>query len=194
MSLPDTNVLSELRKAGDGYQVDRWSFIPGAVALATVAVLALICQLPGTVSLVMIPLTLIGCVIGSIAVLAKTAFLVIKRRFRSGASIFLVLLLPILLWRPIAWGTELVHLGLTVGLGVGQIRVSSQSNGSEFAAYDWSVGLAGGPSTILIHDVTDEIALPVAQHKKPLSFEDGFADECAARVQHLVGHYYVCTI
>jgi hypothetical protein len=141
----------------------------------------------------MIPLSLLGCAIGSIAVLATTVFLVVKRRPRRGASIFLVLLLPILLWRPIVWGTELIHLGLTVGLGAGQLGVPSQSNGDDFAAYDWSIGFAGGPSTILIHDATDEIALPVAQHTKPLSSEGGFGEECAGRVQHLVSHYYVCS-
>lgn len=182
----------DLAKGAEG--VDRWSFKPGATALLTVAALALICQLPGTISFIMIPLTLLGCAISSIAVLATTSFLVIKRRPRRGASIFLVLLLPVLLWRPIAWSTELIHLGLTVGLGAGQIGVSSHSKDNAFAAYDWSVGFAGGPSTILIHDVTDEIALPMDQHTKPMSLEDGFGEECAGRVQHLVSHYYVCTI
>ncbi len=163
------------------------------MAVVTVAALALICQLPGTISFITIPLVLLGCAICSLAVLATAAFLAIKKCPRRGASIFLMFLLPVLLWRPIAWGTELIHLGLTVGLGLGQRGVLSQASDSDFAVYDWSVGFAGGPSTILIHDVTDEIALPLAQHTKPLSLEDGFGEECAGRVEHLVRHYYVCT-
>jgi hypothetical protein len=59
--------------------------------------------------------------------------------------------------------------------------------------FDWSVGLAGGPNTFLIHDVTDEIALPLGQHKYPVETERGFGEDCAGKVQHLLGHYYVCT-
>ncbi len=163
------------------------------MALLTVAALALICQLPGTISFIMIPLSLLGLAIGSIAVVATTVFLVIKKRPRKGVSTFLVVLLPVLLWRPISWGTDLIHVGLTVGLGVGQLGLPSQSNRTDFATYDWSVGFAGSPNTILIHDVTDEIALPAAQHTKPLSVEDGFGEECAGKVQHVVKHYYVCS-
>jgi len=173
--------------------MDRWSFRPGLLALVTVAALALICQLPGTMSFIMIPLSLLGCAIGSIAILATTVFLFIKRRPRRGVSIFLVFLLPVLLWRPIVLAADLIHLGLTVRFGIGQLGVSSKSNANDFAAYDWSVGFAGGPTTILIHDGTDEIVLPVAQHTKPLSSEDGLGEECAGRVQHLVSHYYVCS-
>ena len=140
----------------------------------------------------MIPVTFLGFAIGSIAILGATIYLLIKKRPRRGASIFLVLLLPVLLWRPIVWATEVIHVGLTVCLGVGQIGVEAQSN--DFGAYDWSVGFAGGPTILLIHDVSDEIALPAAQHTKPLSDEGGFGEECAGKVDHLIKHYYVCTI
>jgi hypothetical protein len=63
-----------------------------------------------------------------------------------------------------------------------------------FEVYDWSVGFAGGPNIFLIHDVSDEIALPMAQHKRPQNAENGFGEECAGKVERLVGHYYVCTI
>jgi hypothetical protein len=62
-----------------------------------------------------------------------------------------------------------------------------------FAAYDWSVGFAGGPNTFLIYDATDEIALPYKLHKQPIAFERGFGDVCAGKVTHLLDHYYVCT-
>jgi len=164
------------------------------VALVTVAALAHICQLPGTISFIMIPISLLGCVIGSVVVLATTVVFIANKHPRRGISIFLALLLPVLLWRPIVWAADLAHLGLTVGFGAGQLGISTGPKGGDFATYDWSVGFAGGPSTILIHDVTDEIALPVAQHTRPLSVEDGFGEECAGKVDHLVSHYYVCTI
>ncbi len=61
-----------------------------------------------------------------------------------------------------------------------------------FVGYDWSVGLAGGPATFLIYDVTDEIALPPELHKQPIAFEHGFGEICAGKVIHLLGHYYLC--
>lgn len=104
----------------------------------------------------------------------------------------LVTVLPALLWLPINRSAEFVHLGLTAGFGVGQLGVPSKPNDSDFAVYDWSVGFAG-TNTFLIHDVTDEIALPKAQHKQPAASENGFGEECAGNARRLVSHYYVCT-
>jgi hypothetical protein len=104
-----------------------------------------------------------------------------------------VLLLPVLLWRPLNWAADVVHLGLTAGFGAGQLGASSRSSDGSFVAYDWSVGLAGGPNTFLIHDVTEEIALPLAQHTHPPSSEVGFGEGCAGRVHRLIRHYYVCS-
>lgn len=165
---------------------------PGLVSLMAVASLMLVCKLPGTVSFLMIPITLLGYAIGTIIVLATAAFLIIKKRPRRGASILLVLLLPVLLWTPINWVADLAHLGLTTRFGAGQLGVGSRPIGNDFAVYDWSVGLAGGPITFLIHDVTDEIALPMDQHIHPSSSENGFGEECAGKVRRLIGHYYIC--
>jgi hypothetical protein len=141
----------------------------------------------------MIPISLLGFAVGSIVVLGTTVFLVSKKRPRTAVSIFLIFLLPLILWSPINRVADLIHLGLTAGFGVGQLGVPSMSSGSNFAAYDWSVGLAGGPNTFLIHDVTDEIALPMAKHTHPSSSENGFGEKCADRVHRLESHYYVCT-
>ena len=163
----------------------------------TVAALTLVCRLPGTFSFLMIRMiSLLGYAIGTIlilATLATTVFLAITRRPKRCASFFLVLLLPLLLWRPIDWVVDLAHLGLTAGFGVGHLGGGVPSKGSDFAVYDWSVGLAGGPNTFLIHDATDEIALPMDQHTHPTSSENGFGENCAGKVRHLIGHYYVCT-
>jgi hypothetical protein len=105
-----------------------------------------------------------------------------------------MLLLPVSLWRPLNWVGDMAHLGLTAGFGAGQLGTSPRSNDDGFAIYDWSVGLAGGPNTFLIRDVSDEITLPMAQHTHPASAEGGFGEDCAGKVSRLIRHYYICTI
>jgi hypothetical protein len=130
----------------------------------------------------------------AVAILAISAYCITQKRPRRAGSVLLILLIPMLLWRPTVWAAEYVHLALTAGFGAGQIGSSSKSNDDSFAVYDWSVGLAGGPNTFLIHDVSDEIALPMAQHKHPEDSENGFGEECAGKVRRLIDHYYVCTL
>ena len=69
--------------------------------------------------------------------------------FWSVNDVLLVLLLPVLLWRWLNWAADNVHFGLTAGLGAGQLCASSRSSDGNFVAYDWSVGLAGGPNALL---------------------------------------------
>ena len=170
---------------------DCWSIKPALVSLVMVATLNLICQLPGSVSFVLIPLSVLGYVIAAFVILAIAVYCALKRRPRRGASVFFVLLLPVLLWRPLIWTDNVAHLALTIGCGAGQLGSSSRPNDDSFVAYDWSVGLAGA-NTFLIHDVTDEISLPMAQHTRPPSSEGGFGEDCAGKVQHLIKHYYIC--
>ncbi len=172
---------------------DGWSLKPALVAWMTVAVLELLCQLPGTVSFILIPLTLLGIVATFFTVVIVAGYCLAKRRLRRGASVFLILLLPALLWRPTIFAANLVHLGLTAGFGIGQLGTNPRVKDDSFVVYDWSVGFAGGPNIFLIHDVSDEITLPMAQHKLPQSSENGFGEECAGKVERLARHYYVCT-
>lgn len=173
---------------------DGLSLKPAIMSLTMVAVLTILCKLPGSVSFVLIPLSVLGYGVAAIVIVALAVYCVIRKRPRRGASVLLILILPVLLWRPINWGADFVHLGLTAGFGVGQLGNSSGSHDDSFVVYDWSVGLAGGPNTFLIHDVSDEIALPMAQHTQPPSSENGFGEECAGKVRRLIDHYYVCTI
>ena len=80
-----------------------------------------------------------------------------------------------------------------VGFGAGQLGSSSRPTDDSFVVYDWSVGLAGA-NTFLIHDVSDEIALPMAQHTHSPNSENGWGEECAGKVRRLINHYYVCNI
>jgi hypothetical protein len=172
---------------------DGWSLRPGLTSVLTVIVVTLGCQIPGALNLMLIPLTLLGFVVGAIIVVVLAVVLVFRKRPRKGASIFLVLLLPLILWRPINWITDVIHVGLTVNLGIGQLGVA-RADGDGFTVYDWSIGLVTNPSTFLIHDVTDEIALPLAQHTHPARSEAGFGENCAGKVSRVLKHYYICTI
>ena len=172
---------------------DRWSFKPAFVCLIAVAVLQLVCQLPGWVSFLLIPLTALGYLTLFIATLGLAAYCFVKKRAQRGASVILVVLLPVLMWLPINWVADVIHIGLTRGLGVGQLGSPSLSGDGKFAMYDWSVGLSISPSVFLVHDATDEIALPIAQHTLPPSAELGFAEECAGKVHHVIGHDYICS-
>ncbi|HVI87015.1 MAG TPA: hypothetical protein VM659_01875 [Dongiaceae bacterium] len=172
---------------------DRWLFWPIVATFLGVFCLALLCQLPGTLSFLLIPLMVLGVPLATIALLALSGVLAAKKRFRKAASVALAILLPILLAGPINWAADCVHLGLTIGFGAGQLGSNSTQEGRPFAIYDWSVGLVGSPNTFLIRDMTDEIALPLAQHKYPITSENGFGEDCAGKVRHLLGHYYVCT-
>ena len=140
------------------------------------------------------PAYIVGIAVTSFTVLIVAGYCLAKRRPRRGASVFLILVLPALLWRPTIFAANLVHLGLTAGLGIGQLGTTPRVKDNSFVVYDWSVGFAGGPNIFLIHDVSDGIALPMAQHKQPQSSENGFGEECAGKVERLAGHYYVCTI
>jgi hypothetical protein len=122
----------------------------------------------------------------------------------------LALIAPIFFWTPIGWLTNCLHLGLMISMGVGVLNNESRgqliavdvramrraliTDNQRFAVYDWSVGLAGGPDRFVFYDLTDEIALPLAQHRGPPSDEEGWGEECAGRVTHLLGHYYICTV
>ena len=170
---------------------DRWSFKPALAALIIVTAVEFVCQLPGSVSFVLITVSLLVYAIALIAVLATSAYRFVKRRPRGAVSVLLMLLLPVLLWRPLNWAGDMAHLGLTAWFGLGQLGSSSKPKDDDFAVYDWSVGLAGA-NTFLIHDVTDEIALPMARHTHPASAEFGWGEDCAGKVRRLMSHYYVC--
>jgi hypothetical protein len=173
-------------------EIDCWSFKPALVSLFAVALLELVCGLPGSVSFFLIPLSVLGYGISFVVILVITAYCLLKKRPKRGASALLVFLLPFLLWRPINWAADVAHLGLTVGLGVGQLGAPSKSSDGKFMAYDWSVGLVTNPSTFLIHDATDEVALPMDKHAHSTSSTNDLEEECADNVRHLIGHYYVC--
>lgn len=153
----------------------------------------LLCGLPGLLSFILIPVTVLGGPLLIAALLIWAVSLSVRQRWRRAASAFVAAVLPILLLQPISWTADFVHLGLTVGLGIGQLNDTYTQDDSRFQAHDWSVGLAGSPSTFLLYDETDEITWPLARRRGHIVPEESLEKECAARVRHLVGHYYVRT-
>lgn len=174
-------------------EADRWSFRLPLVSLMTVAALQFLCQLPGLVSFVLIPISFIIYRIALFAIVAIAVYMFVKKGPRMGASVLLAALLPVLLWRPINWAVDVAHVGITVGFGGGQLGTPPKSNDDSFVVYDWSVGFAGSQNTFLIRDVTDGIALPLARPAHPPRSENGFEEECGGKVRRLISHYYICS-
>lgn len=175
-----------------GRAEDRWLPWLSATSAMIILSLVVVCGMPGAISFFLIPvlfllilpaLGLAGCVV--------IAVFFIKQLPRRAFSVVAALVTPIVLWRPIFWTSECLHTLVTVTTGAGHIGQYSLRGGGE--VYDWSVGLAGGPSTFLIHDPTDTIT----RSTKPSDVENGtgqdLRDECAGRSQRLIGHYFTCT-
>jgi hypothetical protein len=141
----------------------------------------------------MIPISALGCFVGGSIILGLATLSGVKKRPRRATSLLAALAAPFLLSNQIQWAADCVHLGLMVGFEATPAGVAPKPDRSRFAAYDWSTGLAGGPSTFLIYDESDEIAQPLALHKHSPESENGFGESCAGRVRRLLGHYYVCT-
>jgi hypothetical protein len=173
---------------------DRWAAWPAFATLAIAVVLAFFTSLPGIVSFLLIPFTVLGVPLFGAGLIIMAVASAVRRRPRMATSLLVAVLLPVLLWTPIWWAADCLHLALTVWTGAGQLGRSSRPDGTPFEVFDWSVGLAGGPNTFLIYDVTDEIALPLKLHRQPIESEQGWGEDCAGKATHLLGHYYVCTI
>jgi hypothetical protein len=152
----------------------------------------LLFQIPGILSTLIIPLSLIGVPIGAVLLLALPGFSLVKWRPRKAASYLLAVALPILLWRPLVWTTDCIHLGLNVWLGLGELSAFKTLDG-KWADYDWSTGLVSNGNTFLIYDSTNEIALPIEQHKLLANSVNQLTTICAGNVSHLIGYYYICT-
>lgn len=162
--------------------------------MAIALIVALLTGIPGLESFLIALTVVLGAPLVAAGLIVIALVAAVRRRRRIAVSFLAAVLIPVLLWKPIVWTADCMHLALTVWTGAGQLGRSSGPDGSPFDTFDWSVGFAGGPATFLIYDVTDEIALPFKLHKLPIASEQGFGEDCAGNVTHLLGHYYVCTI
>jgi hypothetical protein len=174
-------------------EMDRWLFWPTCSILIIAVGMLLLSGMPGTTNLIFIPLTflvglplLAGCFLWAIVLLTE-------KRPRKATSFFFAAALPVLLWQQIRWMALILHLGLTVWPGIGALGTTLPQDEAKFRAYDWSVGLAGGSTTFLIFDASDEIARPISLAKQDSAADGDLAQRCRNNVEHLVGHYYVCS-
>jgi len=167
--------------------MDRWLLWPTFTALAAVTSLCVF----GTITGISVMTLLAGSfyLVTAVTSLGAALTFAVLQRPRQAVSFVLALAALILLRPPLNRAADYIHLGITIAA----IQLSSNPDKNSFADYDWSVGFAGGPATFLIHDPTDEIALPLPLHKNPADDENGFAEMCAGKATHLLGHYYVCT-
>jgi len=185
---------------------DRWLYWPAPVVVVLMTILCFIVGLPGTLSFLMIPLSVLLFLLIAVAIIIFLCTFIYQRQFRKAISVALALALPVFLGAQIQWVADCLHLALTVTYGFGVLNPYQARHAGAlvefspvppdstkpFAFYDWSVGLAGGPSTFLIHDISDEVALPVYQSRDSSKTEYSIGEFCRGKVRHLVGHYYVC--
>lgn len=154
--------------------------------------MALISGLPGPVNLIVISASMLALLLGAAALIVLAAVFAAKSCPRKVLSVLLALVTPVVLWRPIGWTADCIHLGLTIGLGLGQIGVYSSSSDGAVSAYDWSVGLAG-TGRFLIHDPSGQIARPADSQDHVAATASDFAEECAGSAKPLIAHYFVCS-
>lgn len=173
---------------------DRWLVWPAIVAPLATVFLLFLCQMPNSVGFVLILVLGFGWPLVLGLVFSISVVMLVMRRFRLGTSIVLAPLSVIILWVPLVQAATYLHLGLTI-LATAELSraYGKSSNVQQLTVYDWSTGLAGGPATLLIRDPSDEIASPLVKHQVSALPGAEIEEECAGKVRHLVGHYYLCT-
>jgi hypothetical protein len=129
-----------------------------------------------------------------IGLLVALIYFLWKRRWRAALTGVLAPTLCVVLAFPLSrLPAQYVRFLATRHLYDVQVTSLPGTPGHRFGSFDWSTGFAGGPSTFLIFDESDEIALPFHKRVTDPRAEQGLAESCAGSVQHLQGHYYVCT-
>jgi hypothetical protein len=174
--------------------MDRWLFGPAIISTGIVTVVLFLVQLPGRFGFVLVPVSGIAFAVVALVLIGVAVFLAVKKRPRRGASFALAIIMPILLWGPAIWLSAYPHLALTVWFGAGVLEGPLNQSENGFTTYDWSAGLAGNPSTVLIRDASDQIALPQGQVQNLSGFKKDVFGWCGGQARHLLEHYYVCDI
>ena len=175
-------------------RTDRWLLWPAIVTLLATIFLLFVCQMPGLIGFVLALVLGLGWPFALGLVLLVAVVMLVMHRVRLAASLVLAPLCVTISWTLLVQAATYLHLGITVLVSMEPSRASGKtSNVQQLTVYDWSTGLAGGPTTLLIRDVSDEIASPLVKHRTWASQGVGTEEECAGKVRHLVDHYYLCT-
>jgi len=181
-----------MKGASTSVKFDRWRWWPTACTVAMVALFVVIDELPGPLNLLALLLTVIACPAATLLLFGSACMLAWQRQLRRAASALLALAAPVLLVIPMALMGRYVHLGLTLAFGIGILGPKPLER-QPITIYDWTTGIVGGPNTFLIHDTTDELTLPATKGAPPAWRDNDFFRECVGHVEHLIGHYYICT-
>jgi hypothetical protein len=157
-----------------------WRWWPLASTIGAWFLFAFLDGVPGSLSFILIPISILGLLISTAALTISICVLLALRRLRRATSFALALVMPFIFKAPINWAADCLHLFLTVKFGFGVLSPEGAKgealidfipipamNNEPFSAFDWSVGLAGGINTFLIRDLTGEVTLPIIQHKHP---------------------------
>jgi len=152
----------------------------------------LICQWAGELGFI---LTLAMIFLGPFAALAF-AFIplvcALRRRWWLAGSWLLGPAIVFALWRPMIASGDYAHLLIMLPFYNAKIAAAPIDHGRALMVDDWSIGLAGSPSTFLIYDDSDRIARPLRQQSPPLTHLGGFETDCSGHVRPLRLHYYLC--
>ena len=189
-------------------QCDTWRWWPMGSMIGVWFLFAFLDGIPGSLSFMLIPVSVLSLFLAGMTLIIVVCVFLAQRRIRRAISLALALILPFVFRAPINRAADCLHLAMMLKYGFGVLTPEQARSGAligripppvadkkSSAAFDWSVGLAGGTNTFLLYDLKDEIALPLSQHKHPASQgEDGFEQRCAGESTHLFGHYYVCDI
>ncbi len=180
-----------MKDASASAKFDRWMWWPTACTVAMTAMFVFVGDLPGPLNIVLVVWALVAGPAVALLLIWLTCVLALRRRQRRAASTLLAVAVPALLLVPMELVADYVHLGLMLTFGIGIIGPMPPA-GLPVAVYDWSTGFAGTNNTFLIHDITDAIAQPLTNGVPQAWRGNGWFGECAGKVQHLIGHYYIC--
>ncbi len=158
--------------------------------LGLVAAWLLVIRTPGDIGFAAVPIALIIWPVVFIAYAGVAIWFGFRRRPRRAVSVAVAMAAPIVFWGAIGWVVDVAHLGLALAWQRPHIEASRAQPGP-FVVDDWSIGFAGGASTFLVYDKSGSVAKPRSgQVRTP---DNDILNDCAG-AEHLVGHYYVCTI
>lgn len=172
-------------------------FLPSIFSTIMFLLFIFFAKIPGAFGFFLVIYSLYLIIPAIIALVILCVYLACAGFWEKSISILLIPLLPLFLAyffrNQILFGCDLAHLIIEQSSYERQIANLPAPNGKKFTNFDWSIGFAGGPITLLVYDETDEIMAPWEQQTHNPNRESGGARDCAGKAEHLFGHYYVCT-
>lgn len=181
-----------VRSASKDMTADRFYIWPSVATAVLVFLFVIIVQMSPSLGFMLVICWVLITPFAGVALVGFCILLAVRKRWKKSLSFAAI---PVIAWalhQPVLFCCDYVHLLLLEPVYQEAIAASGKPPGARFAAFDWSVGFAGGPNTFLIYDETDAISRPFNDQPGIATQEDGFGPDCAGKVRHLLAHYYVC--